>query len=142
MKSDEPPPRMVQLDAPRPLASHERELLDFILSSPLARDELRTQANSVNAVSECDCGCHSIGLEPDASTPSASYTAEDSIYGRTDYLGIRAEGKSARGIYVELILHLHFGRMVELEIWDGALTDGKSQGELPELASLKHRGQI
>jgi hypothetical protein len=133
---DDRNPKMVELDAPRPLKWDERALLDFLLDHPIARDELRAQAERAEVVSECDCGCRSVGLEPHAAAPSARYTAEDSVYGRDDYIGIRARGRSEAGTEIEVTLHVVHGRMAELEIWDGAQTGGRSRGELPELDSL------
>jgi hypothetical protein len=131
-------PRMVDLPAPRTLDAAELALLEFVLSGPSAREELLAQAHSALVVSACDCGCRSVGLKPDAATPSAPYTAEDSPAGNDGYIGLSAEGLSPTGTDVEVTLHIVCGRMTELEIWDGAFTQEKSTGELPVLKTLHH----
>jgi hypothetical protein len=63
--ADPPPPQMVKLAQPRPLTPHERQLLEFVLASPHSRDQLREQLHTTRVVSDCDCGCPSIGLQSD-----------------------------------------------------------------------------
>jgi hypothetical protein len=92
-------------------------------------------------ISVCDCGCRSVALRPDAAFPDAPYTAEDSYIGRDDYIGLTADGVSAAGTNVEVTLHVIFGRVTELEIWDGSTTGGESRGELPDVATLRYRGR-
>lgn len=55
---------MTLLSHPRPLKSQERELIDFLLSANVVgRDELKKQADSLEVVGECDCGCGTIELQ-------------------------------------------------------------------------------
>lgn len=137
---ERPAPKMVKLDQPRQLSEDERTYLDFMLTHPGSVAELDTQAQSVQVVSECDCGCRSIGLEPAASAPPAEAGPESETFGRDDYFLLEAEGESLEGNRVELFLHVVEGRMVELEIWDGAeRTSGMSRGETPEFETLEHR---
>src|SRR5262245_58508108 len=123
-------PKLVDLSAPRPLSADERRLLDFLLDGHGVHDELRAQADSVEVVSVCDCGCRSVGVRPGSNAPDVPYTA------KRPYFGLTAHGRSATATDVGVTLHVVSGRMTELEIWDGFLTD--SQGELPDLATLRH----
>jgi len=76
---------------------------------------------------------------PAPSAPSARPGPRTETFGRDDYFVLGAEGVSAEGNPVVLTLHVMEGRMIELEIWDGAeQASGKSAGEVPELASLRH----
>jgi hypothetical protein len=134
--------QLVDLSEPRDLSAEERLLLDFILAGPNVRRELRTQGDSAEVLSACDCGCRSVGLRPDPTVPDAPYTAEDSYVGRDDYIGLTADGLSAAGTDVEVTLHVIFGRMTELEIWDGSDRGGESRGELPDVATLRYREQV
>jgi hypothetical protein len=132
-------PKMVGLDPPRELTADERAYLDFMLTHPGSVSELRTQGESVSVISECDCGCRSIGLEPALSAPPAQPGKAAETFGRDDYFVLSNRGRSAQGNDVALILHVIEGRMVELEIWDAAeRPSGKSRGEVPELATLRH----
>ena len=131
-------PKIVQLPKPRPLDADERALLDFVLSGPLGRDDLRAQAATAEVVARCDCGCRSVTLKADPETPSAHFTKEESIYGVADSVELTAWGRSRAGAEVQVTRHVDSGRLWELEIWDGAFTQGKSRGELPELKTLKH----
>jgi hypothetical protein len=130
---------MVDLSKSRELSAEERVLLDFLLAGPNVRAEVRTQGDSAQVVSVCDCGCRSVGLRSDVTAFGAPDSAEDSYIGRHDYIGLTADGLSAAGTDVEVTLHIVLGRMTELEIWDGASTGGKSRGELPEIATLQYR---
>ena len=132
-------PQMIDLSEPRDLNAVERVLLDFILDGPDVRPELRAQGDSAEVVSVCDCGCRSVGLRPDPALPDAPYTAEDSSVDSDDYIGLTADGVSTAGTDVEVTLHVIFGRMTELEIWDGSDRGGESRCELPGVATLEHR---
>lgn len=137
---ERPAPKMVKLDQPRQLSEDERTYLDFMLTHPGSVAELDTQAQSVQVVSECDCGCRSIGLEPAVSAPHAKPGPETETFGRDDYFLLVTEGQSLEGNRVQLLLHVLEGRMVELEIWDGAgRSSGMSRGETPEFETLEHR---
>jgi hypothetical protein len=124
-------PQLVDLKEPRPLNRFERTVLDFVLDGPNGSPELRAQGASAVVVSACDCGCKSVGLEPTQDTPDAD--AGNGAYGLT------ADGTSSTGVDVEVTLHVIFGRLTELEVWDGALLDGESRGELPDVETLVHR---
>jgi hypothetical protein len=124
-------PQLVGLKEPRPLSRVERTLIDFVLDGPDVSSELRAQGASAVVVSACDCGCRSIGLEPARDAPSAE--ARNGAY------ELGADGTSSAGGDVEVTLHVVLGRITELEIWDGAFTDGKSRGELPEIRTLQYR---
>ena len=126
-------PKMVELSEPRQLDEVERSLLDFILAEPNVLPELLAQAASAQVISTCDCGCRSVGLAPDPAAPDAAY---DAVHGT---VGLTAEGLSNKGTEVEVTLHVVFDRMTELEIWDGAFTNGESRGELPDITTLQYR---
>ena len=130
----------VLLDAPRGLTEHERAVLDFLLTSPLAHKELHTQAQTTEVVARCDCGCRSVVLKPDPATPTATFSAHEvSIKGSPSeaVVYITAYGESQEGISVQVTLHVIGGRLDELEIWDGWLDlDGKSNGAVPDAATL------
>lgn len=52
---------MAQFSQPRDLKTHERALLEFLLTAGFpGRDELKDQMNRVKATGECDCGCGTI----------------------------------------------------------------------------------
>jgi hypothetical protein len=123
--------QLVELKEPWPLSRVERTLLDFVLDGPNGSPELRAQGVSAVVVSACDCGCKSIGLEPAEDAPDAD--AGNGAYGLT------ADGNSSTGVDVKVTLHVVFGRMTELEIWDGSMRDGDSQGELPDVSTLRDR---
>jgi len=123
-------PQLVDKE-PRPLSRVERTLLDFVLEGPDGSPELRAQGASAVAVSACDCGCKSVGLEPARDAPDAD--AGDGAY------GLSADGTSPTGTDVEVTLHVVFGRLTELEIWDGSMTESESRGELPDISTLRYR---
>jgi hypothetical protein len=130
-------PQNVELPTPRELREYERALLDFVLSGPLASDELRVQAVGARVVAECDCGCRSVVLEPPRQTPSASIVHP--VLKRTDWAPLTAWGQTSSGTEIEVTVHVLNGRLSELEIWDGvSSTHGESRGELPDLETLEH----
>jgi hypothetical protein len=132
-------PRMVELASPRDLGEDERSFLDFMLEHPESVAALREQARAVKVVSVCDCGCRSIGVGTDDSCPRAHPDPRMDTYWRDDYFTIEAQGTSKSGNDVVLVLHVMDGRMIELEIWDGPTEpDGRSRGEVPELATLRY----
>ena len=106
----------IPLATPRVLAPEERRLVDFLLSSSLGSDELRLQAETVAVVGLCRCGCASVRLEVERSSPPAVFDEAEVAFGRTDTVAIRASGPSA---YPEVALHVIEGRLFELEIWGG-----------------------
>jgi hypothetical protein len=120
------------------MSSNERALLDFLLSGPLGREELRTQAETAQVISHCDCGCRSIILQTDEATSTAHFADDELPYGRADAIPITAWGVSDSGTEIEVTLHVIFGRMHELEIWDG-WDSGKSKGEFPDPETLQWR---
>jgi hypothetical protein len=124
-------PQLIPLPTPRAFTGEYRALLEIVLAAPNVRGEVRAQAKSARVVSACDCGCRSVGVEPDEAAPSAPYEA--------DAVSLTADGTSPTGTRVEVTLHVVFGRMTELEIWDGGLTQGVSNGELPDVKTLRHR---
>jgi hypothetical protein len=126
-------PQLVDLKQPRPLSRDERTLLDFVLDGPKGSPELRAQGASAVVVSACDCGCKSVGLEPAVDAPEAD--AGNGAYGLT------ADGTSPSGVDVEVTLHVVFGQIYELEIWDGSMTNGESRGEVPDNSTLRYREQ-
>jgi hypothetical protein len=121
---------MIDLDEARQLSRAERTLLDFILESPDVTAELRAQGASALVVSTCECGCRSIGLQPADAAPDPRGDAA---------FALTADGVTPTGREIELTLHVVFGRMSELEIWDGSDGQGESRGELPDLATLRYR---
>jgi len=129
------PAALVELVAARPLSADERALLDFLLQHPRAPDELGAQAADVRVVSECNCGCHSVGLKANRSAPPAP-RPDDETSSLDCYFAFGAMGQSADGLDVAVNLHVVEGYMVELEIWDGSDRPFGSPGAMPELQSL------
>jgi Domain of unknown function (DUF6984) len=123
-------PRIVPLDAPRPLTPEEQVLLEHLLTSPLANDEVRAQARTAEVVGMCDCGCRSVGLRNDEGSPRAP--------GSADVVQITAHGRAADGTFVEVTLHVIHGRIAELEIWDG--TFDETHGAMPDPETLQLDG--
>ncbi len=116
--SDDVVPNPVWLARPRDLTAKERALLDFLLAGPLGKPELRAQAETARVVGVCGCGCPSVQLGVDESTPRATFTAEEAPFGRTDVTLLAASQASPRG-GTDVVLHVLDGRMVELEIYAG-----------------------
>lgn len=117
-REGEVPDDQIPLVEPRPLTPKERTLIDFLLDSPLGRDELRKQAASSRVAGVCSCGCPSIWLAVDPATPSAKFRPEETAIGRTDWVPITAFQQKSRGT-TEVTLHVVKGRLHELEIWAG-----------------------
>jgi hypothetical protein len=132
------PPQIVRLDSPRELADDERVLLDFLLTSPLAHDEIKEQAATAKVVAVCDCGCRSIVLEAAPDTPTATFSLDEATYpGRTDAIQIQAWGRSETGRIVDVTLNVIDGRISELEIWDGLMPgQNGTRGEGPQPGTL------
>lgn len=116
--SRDPILEQVLLPEPRGLTPKERALIEFLLDGPLGRNELRKQAETAHVESICSCGCPSVVLEVDRTTPSVQYRADETILGRTDWVPLRAFQEKARGS-TEVTLHVVEGRLFELEIWAG-----------------------
>jgi hypothetical protein len=68
MTGEPPVPRIIPLAEPRPLSPGERELLDWLLTSPIAPDVLREQAAEAMVGGVCECGC-----------PSVTFTFPDNV---------------------------------------------------------------
>jgi hypothetical protein len=111
-------PEKVALARPRALTAKERTLIEFLLDGPLGSGELRRQAETVRVVGTCSCGCPSVFLEADPSTPSARFRPEETPFGRTDWVPLTAWHRKSRGS-TEVTLHVVGGRLEELEIWAG-----------------------
>jgi hypothetical protein len=139
--SGEPPaPRLVALAGERSLSPGELELLRFLVDGPGGCEELRVQVAAARVVSECDCGCPSIGLETTGPpVPDAIVRAREPD-GREDYFLVAASGPSANADEVEVVLHVAVGRVTELEVWAGTWPGSSPQTELPAVAGLRHRG--
>jgi hypothetical protein len=96
----------------------------------LAQSELTAQAAAAEVVSECACGCPSIGLGgtgPDLPPDVTERLSED---GRDDYLSRSANARSSEGHDVEVTLHVGNGRLMELEVWVSHPSDAVNT-ELP-----------
>jgi hypothetical protein len=102
--------QLVPLETPRPLTGKERALLEFLLSGPLGRDELRAQVETALVWSQCSCGCPSVGLATGPSLRRARYRSP---------LKITAYQPKTR-TWTEVTLHVIEGRLNELEIWGEA----------------------
>jgi hypothetical protein len=107
----------IHLDPPRPLTPKERALLDFLLTSPLAREELREQATSARVEALCWCGCPSVVLQIDSEAPRARYTPAEENHPGVVY--ITAYQRKSRWPWTEVTLHGCDGELEELEIWAG-----------------------
>jgi hypothetical protein len=78
VEKDEQIPTRVPLPEPRALTAKERALIEFLLASPVAREELRLQVETVAVDAVCSCGCPSVWLRVDPATPVAQFSAEES----------------------------------------------------------------
>jgi hypothetical protein len=95
---------MPMLAHPRPLAPTERDLPDFLLSAALVgRDELASQADLVEVVGECDCGCGTVDLQVNGVPRPEG----------VDQLMVEANGKG-----VDVLLFARGGFLSSLEIVD------------------------
>ena len=94
-------------------------LIDFLIGGPLGSAELRTQVAATRVVTKCSCGCPSVGLEVDASVPSARVKTLETPLGRLDWIPITAYQPKSRSPDTEVTLHVVDGRLEELEIWAG-----------------------
>jgi hypothetical protein len=131
-ETERPLAQRVPLADPRPLAPHERALIDFLIAGPLGRPELRAQADMASVVAVCSCGCASVWMEVDGSAPSASYAERETLDGRTDYVALTAHQRETRSS--EVRLHVVEGRIYELEVW------GNREGLRPriDISRLEH----
>lgn len=91
-------------------------MIDFLISGPLGREELRAQAATARVVATCSCGCPSVWIETEPSAPAFVYTQAPA--GTPGHVALTAYQRKARGI-TEVTLHVVNGRMFELEIWSG-----------------------
>ncbi|HVH50839.1 MAG TPA: hypothetical protein VM690_01735, partial [Gaiellaceae bacterium] len=82
MDETEPIAEPVALAEPRSLTPNEEAMIDFLISGPLGRKELRTQAATARVVATCSCGCPSVWIEADPSAPVAVYTEAETPDGR------------------------------------------------------------
>jgi len=110
-------PAYTDLPQPRSLTSKERALLDVLLSSPRARDELREQVKSVQVVAACWCGCPSVNLAVDPGAPRAEYPDDEQL--PRGVVTITAWQRKSRWPWTEVTLHIIEGELFELEIWGG-----------------------
>jgi hypothetical protein len=96
---------MTKFSHPRSRTSDEKALLDFLLSSDFPGcQELKAQADSVQAVGACDCGCGTIDLA--ANDPAARATCREPI------------PVEAYGAGVDVLLFVQDGLLSCLEIVD------------------------
>jgi hypothetical protein len=105
VEKDEQIPTRVPLPEPRPLTAKERALIEFLLASPVAREELRLQVETVAVDAVCSCGCPSVWLRVDPATPVAQFSAEESPTHRADWVPITANQQKMRGA-TEVTLHV------------------------------------
>jgi hypothetical protein len=98
------------------LTSQEAAIIEFLISGPLGRNELRAQAAKARVVAACSCGCSSVWLEADSTAPDAVYTEAETPDRRTDHVGLTAYQYKTRGS-TEVTLHVVNGRIFELEVW-------------------------
>lgn len=117
----------------RRLSERERDLAIALLRHrPFAgRDELLAQVDAAWVTEGCECGCATVSLEIDASSPSSSFSgvvpAEAEL--------IADDPACAGGVF----LMAHGGRLSLLEIWwieapiaeMPRLTDVRIEGETP-----------
>jgi hypothetical protein len=127
-------PQQVLLPQPRPLSVGERRLLDALLAGPRSRPELIEQAATARVIGECSCGCPSVCLRPDESTPSVTTTADESPTGDPSYYSLTAHGTNGDGREVQVTLHVSLGRIDELEIWAGE----EGETALPRTDALRY----
>ena len=115
---ERPIAQRVPLAEPRKLSPHERGLIDHLTAHPLAKPELRLQADAATVTGICSCGCPSVWLGIDPSAPSAAYSESDTTDARTGHVALTAFQPKSRGT-TEATLHVVKGRLFELEIWAG-----------------------
>lgn len=124
------PQSLEPLPEARPLTVSERAWLDHLVE-PLALPELALQVASAEVISECSCGCPSIGLGGAGPDVPPATIAQLSESGRDDYLSRSASTRNSQGQEVEITLHVGYGRLVELEVWAPHAPDGEVTTELP-----------
>jgi len=112
------PPGLEPLASARPLTPNEAELVRYIVGQ-IGSTELTEQLQVVDVVSECACGCPSIGLTTTGPALSDEAMLRLSDNSRGDSCEIRAWGQNAEGHRVQVNLHLVGGRLHELEVWAG-----------------------
>jgi len=132
-----PPPQMIELAKPRALTPGEREILEFLTASPLSCDPLREQLSSASVITQCDCGCPSVGLTTDGPIVPDALVVEREPVGRDDYFAIKAVGRNREWRMVDVILHVGSGEVSELEIW-AAVYGGSPETDLPPVATLRY----
>jgi hypothetical protein len=106
------------LPVPRSLGDEETRLLQYLLGQ-VGVESLDTQLLTAKVVSECSCGCPSIGLASEGPAVSPAIMRQLSDADRDDWLEINAWGENVEGKVVQVNLHLVNGRLHELEIWSG-----------------------
>lgn len=116
--ADRPPAQRVGLPAPRALTHGERAIIEHMLGHPLAKPELSRQAAAALVEAVCSCGCPSVWLVVDESTPAAHYAPSEADGGRIDHVALTARQQKERGT-TEATLHVVNGRIFEMEIWAG-----------------------
>ena len=101
---------MPRFDQPLDLNSDERALLEFLLTAEFpGRSELLDQAQHVQAVGDCDCGCGTIDLGVEGRVVPAQ--AHEGL------VPVEAYGER-NGVPLEVLLFVRGGLLSSLEIVD------------------------
>jgi hypothetical protein len=110
----------------RPLNTEERELLVWLLEhgEPAAADHIH-DVSLLRVTAECPCGCASIDLAVEGSSPDPSASMEIV----SDYLWTSEQG-GENGVFV----FLKNGSLSGMEVWSA---DGKEPPRLPRTDQLR-----
>jgi hypothetical protein len=122
-------PRLVPLGEPRALAEAEEAWIAALARS-LDLDGLDAHVATAQAISECSCGCPSVGLISHGA-PLCPEEIERITGGeRDDYVAVERTYKNASDRQIEVILHMSTDGLIELEVWSS--THGREAiSELP-----------
>jgi hypothetical protein len=107
------PPVMVPLAEPRPPTAAEAAIITALVAHT-GNAALRAQAESVQVVSTCSCGCPSVGLRSNGPQLSTVDMLGLSGLGRDDWFAVRASHKGT-----DVVVHVLSGGLGELEVYAG-----------------------
>jgi hypothetical protein len=123
--------RFVTLAEPREPDESERSLLDVLVAAA-GIPGLGRQAEQVEVIAECLCGCRSIRLLSRAPAIAPGAPVGDAV----EHLDVAAVGTASGGRELLVRLRVALGTLRELEVTAGGVHDG-SADVLPEASTLQ-----